>query len=411
MSQHSYSISEDARIEISRCSNRVTVVGWDDSQRVEADYTARQDGDTLFFENASKLTLRVPRTTSIVIDDCKADLRLEDVAGRIELRKISGDVNVHNVRGELTLEDVSGDLLARDFGVINGRGIWKGDLDLRGGRFVELDAVKGDVSLANLDMLKLGTLGGDLNARMIRESMRVDEIEGAVRLREIEGRVTMTRIGGDLIASDVQSSIEMPNIEGDAVLSITRIAEMKLRAHGDMVIHLPEDAHADLVLSAPRGDLITRADIQTTEEKENQLMGTMGGGGASISVESTHGDVILGGGKPMHREHQAYGADLGRLGRRIAADVKHSIRASVRQTLRESLGDMRRSKERAKLRAEIRLHRGEHHREHVAHAEPSETKPHGPAAGSPERQAILDAIARGEMNVDEAIRKLTGEEV
>jgi len=42
--------------------------------------------------------------------------------------------------------------------------------------------------------------------------------------------------------------------------------------------------------------------------------------------------------------------------------------------------------------------------------EPVQAAPRGPAPGSPERQAILDAIARGEMNVDDAIKKLTGEE-
>jgi hypothetical protein len=41
---------------------------------------------------------------------------------------------------------------------------------------------------------------------------------------------------------------------------------------------------------------------------------------------------------------------------------------------------------------------------------PQEVKSSGPAAGSPERQAILDAIARGELSVDDAIRKIRGED-
>lgn len=51
------------------------------------------------------------------------------------------------------------------------------------------------------------------------------------------------------------------------------------------------------------------------------------------------------------------------------------------------------------------------HEERVAESSeaPAEEKPRGPVAGSPERKAILDAIARGELSVDEAIRKLTGE--
>jgi hypothetical protein len=39
-----------------------------------------------------------------------------------------------------------------------------------------------------------------------------------------------------------------------------------------------------------------------------------------------------------------------------------------------------------------------------------EQEPRGPVARTPERQAILDAIARGELSVDDAIKKLTSEE-
>ena len=87
--------------------------------------------------------------------------------------------------------------------------------------------------------------------------------------------------------------------------------------------------------------------------------------------------------------------------------MRDSMRDSIRESMRGVPGTMR-------PKIKIEKHFGRRHRHHDEEREEEirmeEQKPHGPAAGSPERQAILDAIARGELNVDDAIKKLRGEE-
>ena len=57
------------------------------------------------------------------------------------------------------------------------------------------------------------------------------------------------------------------------------------------------------------------------------------------------------------------------------------------------------------------LHRYGYDKDRVEKSQDAkDAKPRGPAAGSPERAAILDAIARGELNVEDAIKKLREEE-
>lgn len=84
---------------------------------------------------------------------------------------------------------------------------------------------------------------------------------------------------------------------------------------------------------------------------------------------------------------------------RLKQQIKEQIRQSVRATMADALN--------ARHQIHIQLHRRAHRRADDRRTESTEP-PHGPAAGSPERQAILDAVARGELSVDDAIKKLTG---
>jgi hypothetical protein len=172
---------------------------------------------------------------------------------------------------------------------------------------------------------------------------------------------------------------------------------------------LPGEANAELEVDAPEGDLVVRAALKIGEESESHLRGTLGTGGVKMRVESTEGDVIVrGGGAGEHHRHHSehhhreyyrqYAQQYAEMGRRIAEEVRESVHASLAE-------------------AGIHEHRRKHHwrvgigldDDVAAREEPREEQPRGPAAGSPERKAILDAIARGELNVDDAIKKLRGE--
>lgn len=83
------------------------------------------------------------------------------------------------------------------------------------------------------------------------------------------------------------------------------------------------------------------------------------------------------------------------------ARLKHEIKEEVRQSVRAALADVKNA------RHQIRIEMRRRAREDCCE-EPVEAS-RDPVAGSSERQAILDAIARGEMSVDDAIKKLTGD--
>jgi hypothetical protein len=90
-------------------------------------------------------------------------------------------------------------------------------------------------------------------------------------------------------------------------------------------------------------------------------------------------------------------AEFARLKQQIKEKVRQSVRAAVADTLK------------ARHQIHIQMHRRAHRHTDEDRRNESTESSCGPVAGSPERQAILDAIARGELSVDDAIKKLTGE--
>jgi DUF4097 and DUF4098 domain-containing protein YvlB len=438
-----FTVSENARVQVSACRNRVAIVGWEDAHTVSVDQAARQEGDTIFIEGAVKVNVRVPRAATITIDDCHADVRMDDLTGSVELANIRGDVALRNLRGETRARDIGGDVVARQIASLKGEGKWDGDVALHDVKNFQADEIEGDLVVRGADAatirqvgsgvvlervaraqineiegdahlddvgaVTLQTLEGDLTARGLRDALSVEDAEGDVNLRDVRGRVAIAKIEGDFIASNVQGALDLPDIEGDAVISFDQVAELTLRAEGDVVLNLPHDANAELEVDAPDGNLVVRAALKISEENESHLRGTLGSGGVKLHVESTDGDVIVRGSgvgehwhhrEHHHREHyRQYAERYAQMGRRIAEQVRASVHASL---------------------AEAGIH--EHRRKHLwriglgidddevaTREEPVEEKPRGPAAGSPERQAILDAIARGELGVDDAIKKLRGE--
>ena len=475
MPQQIFTVSDNARVEIRNCHNRVTVVGWDDAHTIAVDFAARQEGATLIVENANKVTLRVPRAATITVTNCEADVRVDDLTGRVELANIGGDVALRNLRGETVARDLDGDFVAKDVaslkgegswdgdvalrdvdsvqiesveGDINlsevgsasvnqvtgdlvargvkslkGEGTWEGDVVLRGVEVTAINDVEGDMSLGDIGEFKAQTLGGDFSAQNIRAALVIEEIKGDVNVRDSSGSITIERVEGDFIASNLRGGLVARDIDGDAVVSFSQVAPLDLRADGDVVLNLPVDANAEVELDAPHGDLVARANLKVTAQDESHLHGTLGNGGVRVQAESTKGDLILRqngaethkerkGDYAEHADYAAY-ADFSHF-----ADMGQRIAAEVRKSVQESLADMKVPEVRARHhRVEFRMHRpGRHHEHrHERDQQPEsrenqvEEKPQGPVAGSPERKAILDAISRGELSVDDAIKKLSAE--
>ncbi|MBI5651906.1 MAG: DUF4097 family beta strand repeat protein [Chloroflexi bacterium] len=406
MSRQTFHVSENAHIQIRACRERVTVIGWDETNLVTADDAARQDGDTIIVENSERANVHMPRAARVSIADCTADVRVENITGRVELANIEGDV-IARALSDALARDLDGDFVAKDVAALRGEGVWDGDVALRGIEKLDADGIDGDVSMGSVGAINIRTVRGDLSARGVRTALVIGDVEGDVSVRGAEGQLTFERVGSDLAISDLRGGLDARDVEGDVALTISQIGETHLRADGDVVVHLPADANAEIELDALRGDLMVSGDLKIAEQDESHLRGTLGSGGVMVQIESTRGDLILNAGAAReHAHHREDYREFAEMGQRIAKEVRESVRAS--------LGDVR-------VKARVGKHQFGFHGFRHRHPEPPippippippmppQREARGLAEGSPERKAILDAIARGEMNVDDAIKKLKGE--
>ena len=137
--------------------------------------------------------------------------------------------------------------------------------------------------------------------------------EAVVDLRTTNGRVTVTGLSGEVRASTVNGGVtgeglETAKVEASTVNGGVRIAlaralpaegSVSLEAvNGGVSLALPPDSLATISARVTNGGINTSGlDVERTgEQNRRRLEGTLNGGGARVSLETTNGGVRISGG-------------------------------------------------------------------------------------------------------------------
>jgi hypothetical protein len=192
---------------------------------------SRRDGDTVHVEAIMPeqpdiaigfvrqayldLTVLVPRSVTLVVEDSSGDLRvsdvqgatvkdssgdqdLRDIAGAVEVADSSGDVNVSDVGGTLRVKDSSGDVDVRNVtGDVVVTADSSGDLDIR--------SVAGSVHVIEDD-------SGDIEVAEVQRDVTIDEdSSGSIRVQQVGGNFTVNSDSSGSIQHDrVLGSVRLP---------------------------------------------------------------------------------------------------------------------------------------------------------------------------------------------------------
>lgn len=200
-------------------------------------------------ESAFEIT--VPRGVQVVANAVSGDVRVIGTGGEVSVRSVNGDVTVEDARGTIEVASVSGDAQLRR---ADGR--------------ITVSSVGGDVQISN------GT--GDVRA---------------------------STVSGDVLMSDMRArSVEASTTSGDVSYSgpIDPRGRYDLTTHsGDVILRIPADSRATVSASTFSGDVDTDFPITLSPASSSRQRGSTlefplgGGGGATISVRTFSGDVIL----------------------------------------------------------------------------------------------------------------------
>jgi len=283
-----YSLPSGAPVRVSNSSGKVEITAWDqpyadvravkhtrrdrgDLERVSIvvqggnaleirtvyDCTrekSRRDGGFLSFlfggiDTGSRpwvdYTIRIPQTARLE--------RVETSSGDIEVRNAGGDAALHASSGDITAAGVSG-------------------------------------------ALEIRSSSGDITAE--RCSLRsVQSSSGSVRLRDVQGDFTLKTSSGDVEITGAGGRIDAHSSSGDIRIQPAGLADsVRLSSNsGDITVDLPDSINASLVMETNSGDLVNRSahSFATTTITRRRIAGTLGAGGAPLTVRTSSGDVVL----------------------------------------------------------------------------------------------------------------------
>jgi len=146
-----------------------------------------------FGTKAINLTVFVPKTIELQVDDGSGDISIANILDNINIEDGSGEITIMDVQGDLNADDGSGELTFQDI---------KGNIEIEDG--------SGDITIENTE----GNIFIDDNSGNIR----LEEIQGDVIIEDGSGSIRVQDAQGDVTISDGSGSIHVDNIEKDVVI-------------------------------------------------------------------------------------------------------------------------------------------------------------------------------------------------
>ncbi|MBD3408749.1 MAG: DUF4097 family beta strand repeat protein [Ignavibacteriales bacterium] len=235
----------------------VKIYGDDDADKY-LEFSAEQDGSTLEvgaekrggFNSLSDVDARI----EIAVPASAIDLSVKTAGGDVSCSDVNGGaINLKTAGGDVSVTEGGGELSAKTAG--------------------------GDISVTDYDgPVELKTAGGDVSVVGVKGAVNAKTAGGDVRVESENGDVDAETAGGDL---DVVYS-------GD-VESITLGTSA-----GDIRLSIDEDAKADLEITTNIGDIsVSHPGANVTKSKDGKLEAEINGGGGSIEINASVGDVSV----------------------------------------------------------------------------------------------------------------------
>ena len=191
----------------------------------------------------SSIDVRVPRGYRVEAKTSGGDVRLESIAGPSRIRTSGGNIMAKGVKGDVDLETSGGD--------------------------VRLESMEGSI--------EAHTSGGNIHSASIRGDINANTSGGDLRLLGVDGKIRASTSGGDVECELVGAN--------RGITASTSGGSIRLR--------LPKDVAGKLEAESSGGSIDSDFSVATTHWEQNRLNGLINGGGPSIRVHTTGGEITL----------------------------------------------------------------------------------------------------------------------
>ncbi|HEV8240320.1 MAG TPA: DUF4097 family beta strand repeat-containing protein [Thermoanaerobaculia bacterium] len=137
--------------------------------------------------------------------------------------------------------------------------------------------------------------------------------DGDIHVQGLEGDIELNNVNGEITAKDVAGSVVAHTTNGSVKVTMTRVDAKAALAfatlNGDVDVSLPGSFRGDLRMRSDNGEIYTDFDVQLSQspakveqqrqggkyrlEVEQEVRGTIGGGGPEIQLRTFNGDIYL----------------------------------------------------------------------------------------------------------------------
>lgn len=232
------------------------------------------------------LTVRVPSRLRVRTEGI-AKTVISGVAG-VEMTNSRSDVTIKRIAGRVTFNHRGGTVSIEDVDSLKftGRGT---ELKVRG--------VRGDTSI-------LFEQGGELNASGLSGAVDVESRNADVTLSGLEaarGPIRVNVNAGSLKLEGLRTDTRIDGRNAELEIAVSRAAPIAIYSDGDDVLLTPPATGYRLDAVVVDGQIAPEALVtslglersDTTEPREVRASGAVGGGGPTITVRATRGDLTL----------------------------------------------------------------------------------------------------------------------
>lgn len=339
------------RIMIETIAGDLSLVGWESDEILlkgdDDEMHVKQDGEEVKISSDDDLSLRIPKTASVYIQNLGGDASIRGVAGGIDLKQIEGDLSIRDANS------IAVDTIQSDF-------------SLRG--------AKGNLSLKST--------------------------YGDASIREVDGNVSLETVAGDLALRDVRGNVSA-NVSGDVVLYIDPRPgnSYAITAGDDILLVMPPKANATLSLNADEIDVEWKG-VEKDEEATTRLI-TLGDGSATVTLNAG-GDIRVSNQSDAGESAEDFGNfagigfDWSGFGERISRQVEQVTRRAAKQAQEAARRGRR-------MNAKVNVGVGRWNWDLSPKGVPV---PHKPPVSEEERIAILKMLQEKKITADEADKLL-----
>lgn len=285
-------ITGENRTDI-ECELRVQSNGYDDAEatrlaketvlktnRAGSSFVAVVDFPVAGRQNATA-RLKVPASLAVRLEPNSGDLTIANVAS-VELVGARGDATIKGVRDRVTATHRGGDLTIEDTGSVK--------LNATGSS-VRLDRIAREAALT--------TRAGEVKAARIAGPIEIESTNTELMLEKLEataGALRITAVNGTIKLTGVRSEGRIDARNADVELAMDKAAAIAVFSDGSGDIEFTPPAggyQLDAVTSDGDITLDEPGVHVTTREREHRAAGAVRGGGATITLRTTRGDITV----------------------------------------------------------------------------------------------------------------------